>query len=186
MLSSNLSFMYTALDNAERSETIHKLSQYCGAAFTNKIGSGFDIATCAGHTITYKRFNPSSIILPSDFTNATETTAKILSSVEKPWPDLQTQLVSLPSKYGLLFFNIEGGKTSTVSNVRTVGEWKNQHSTEYRELMERQNATETDAIAKLLEGDNDDLRRCTHSERNPQKITELGRSVLCWPGPDRT
>lgn len=154
------------MDNAERSEIIHKLSQYCGAAFTNKIGSGFDIATCAaGHTIIYKRFNPSSIILPSDFTNATETTAKILSSVEKPWPDLQTQLVSLPSKYGLLFFNIEGGKTSTVSNVRTVGEWKNQHSTEYRELMEKQNATETDAIGKLLEGDNNGLRRCTHSAR---------------------
>ncbi len=154
------------MDNAEHSEIIHKLSQYCGAAFTNKIGSGFDIATCAaGHTIIYKRFNPSSIILPLDFKNATETTSKILSSIEKPWPDLQTQLVSMPSKYGLLFFNIEGGKTSTVSNVRTVSEWKSQHPSEYRELMEKQNSSETDAIGRVLKGDNDGLRRCTHSAR---------------------
>jgi len=159
-------FSANGLNSATHGEAIHKLSQYCGAAFTNKIGSGFDIATCsAGHSITYRRFNPSSINLPSDFKNATETTAKILSSIERPWPDLQTRLVSLPSKYDLLFFNIEGGKTSTVSNVRTVGEWKREHPTEYLELMKNQNADETEAIGRLLDGDNDGLRRCTHLAR---------------------
>ncbi len=160
-------FFANGMKDIAHSDIIHKLSQYCGAAFTNKIGSGFDIATCAaGHSIIYKRFNPSSINLPSDFNNVTETTERILSSIERPWPDLQTQPVSLPSKYGLLFFNIEGGKTSTVSNVRTVGEWKRQHPTEYAELMENQNADEIEATGRLLDGDNDGLRRYTHSARD--------------------
>lgn len=159
-------FSAAGVDSYTHGETIHKLSQYCGAAFTNKVGSGFDVATCtAGHTVVYNRFNPSSIILPSDFTNATETTAKVLSSIERPWPDLCTRPVSVPSKYGLLFFNIEGGKTSTVSNVRTVGEWKRQHPTEYLELMEKQNTHETEAIERFLDADNNGLRRCTHSAR---------------------
>ena len=177
-------FSADGMDNYAHSETIHKLSQYSGAAFTNKIGSGFDVATCAaGHTIVYKRFNPSSIILPSDFKNMTETTTKVLYSIERPWPDILTRIISMPSKYGLLFFNIEGGKTSTVSNVRTVGEWKRQHPTGYIELMERQNAHETEAIGRLLDGDNDGLRRYTHAAREIHRKLQ-GLVAQSYPGLD--
>lgn len=159
-------FSADRIDTYAHIETIHKLSQYGCAAFTDKIGSGFDVATCAaGHSIIYNRFSPSSIVLPSDFNNPTETTAKLLSSIERPWPGLLMRPVSMPSKYDVLFFNIEGGRTSTESNVRTVAKWKGQHPTEYAELMREQNEYETDGITKLLEEDNDGLRGCTHSAR---------------------
>ncbi len=159
-------FSANEIDTYAHIETVHKLAQYSCAAFANKIGSGFDVATCSvGHTIIYNRFSPSSIVLPSDFNNAAETRAKLLSSIEGPWPGLLIRPLSLPSKYDILFFNIEGGKTSTISNVRTVAQWKSQHPTEYAELMRMQNDFETEGIGKLLEEDNDGLRRCTHSAR---------------------
>jgi ERG8-type phosphomevalonate kinase len=159
-------FSAHGIDTYGHIETIHKLAQYSCAAFTNKIGSGFDVATCSvGHTIIYNRFSPSSIVLPSDFNNAEETRTKLLSSMEKPWLGLLIRPLSLPSKYDILFFNIERGKTSTVSNVRTVAQWKSQHATEYAELMRMQNDCETQGIIKLLEKDDEGLRQCTHSAR---------------------
>ncbi len=168
-------FSVNGIDAYAHLETIHKLSQYSCAAFTNKIGSGFDVATCsAGHTIQYNRFIPSSIILPSDFKNVVETRSELLSSIEKPWSGLSVRPLSLPSQYDILFFKIEGGQTSTVSNVRTVAEWKGQHPVDYLELMRNQNGYEIEGVRRLLEEDSDGLRRCTHGAREiHRKLQEL-------------
>ena len=159
-------FSAEGLDTYAHTETIHKLAQYSSAAFTGKTGSGFDIATCSvGHSIIYNRFNPASIALPESFSAATDAPAKLLASIEKPWPDLVVRPVTLPAKYGILFFNIEGGKTSTVSNVRRVAEWKGHHPSEYGELMSNQNEYETEGIRMLLERNDDGVRRFTNSTR---------------------
>jgi ERG8-type phosphomevalonate kinase len=159
-------FSAEGLDTYAHTETIHKLAQYSSAAFTGKTGSGFDIATCSfGHSVIYNRFNPASIVLPSKFNDTAEVTAKLLASIEKPWPSLLVRPITLPPKYGIIFFNIEGGKTSTVSNVKMVAEWKSQHPEEYRELITRQNEYETEAISNLLQSDDASLRRLTNSAR---------------------
>ena len=147
-------------------ETIHKLAQYSYSVYSGKIGSGFDIATCSkGCTITYKRFHPSAIELPSSFDDRKTVVKSLLNSIEKPWDGLSIKRFTIPEKYYTLFFDIEGGQTSTISNVKAVMQWRKQNEKEYLNLINKQKDYEIKAIDALLKGDNAGLRLQVHKAR---------------------
>lgn len=168
-------FAGNSMDLDSNSDIIHKLAQYSYAVYSGKTSSGFDIATCAaGHTIIYKRFAPASIELPSDFKNNDGILSKLLASVESKWEGLSIETPSIPGKYNILFFNIEGGKTSTISNVKAVMSWKEKNQQEYLSLMRNQRDYETEAINALLKGDDILVMLQTHKTREVhKKLQEL-------------
>jgi ERG8-type phosphomevalonate kinase len=153
----------------EYSELIHKISQFSYAAYAGRADSGYDIATCsAGHSIVYRRPESGAITLPTS-RSRTQIEDNLFSSVERPWAGLVVKKASIPEKYDLLFFNIEGKRTSTYSNVGAVMSWRRRHLSEYSDLIHAQNSYEERGVELLLKGDDQGLRHYTRKAREVQR-----------------
>ncbi len=152
--------------------TIHKLAQYAYAAYAERAESGFDIATCfSGHSIVYKRFRPDSIVLPASLDSG-GILSSLLLSLKNPWREMSVEKVRIPSKYTVLFFNIEGAKTSTLSNVGAVMNWRSGHAREYERLIKAQGTHERLGIQSFLRGDDAELRTHTRRARQVQRTLQ--------------
>ncbi len=157
------------LDPSQDHETAHKLAQYSYAAYAGRAESGFDIATCTyGHSIVYKRFRPDSISLPLNL-DAGEISDKLLQSIRRPWLGMSVERAHVPRAYSILFFNIEGRNTSTLSNVSAVMNWRTRHPKEYGSVISAQNEHEKLGIQAFLRGDDEELRTQTREARETQR-----------------
>lgn len=171
-------FIANGIDTEKEIETIHKLSQFSYAMFSQKIGSGFDIATSSfGKTIIYYRYNPTEISLPTT-TNKEELVKAILSSVDKPWSWIKTETFALPEKYNIILFNIKGAKTSTIGSVKAVMQFKAKNPVKYAEIINMQKTAEEKAIDALSKTDDVAIRKYTHEARNAHKLLQKETAAL--------
>ena len=162
-------FLANELKGRKDGEMLHKVAQYSYAAYSKKVDSGFDIATCCvGHSIEYMRFDPREIDLPRE-PDSEDLEQKFLSSINKPWPDMSSKVVPIPSRYDMLFFNIEGARTSTLRNLRVVAAWKKEHGPLHGELIRQQNIYERKGIESFRRGDDEGLRHNVHGARGVQR-----------------
>lgn len=160
-------FSANGLDPLEQqnSETIHKLSQYSYALFAKKICSGFDIATSViGKSIIYRRYCPTSIGLPERISE-NELKKNLMESIGREWKGLGIHEFRMPERYSILFFNIEGTRTETISCVKAVNRWKEKHPGKYSQLIKQQNSAELKAIQAIRDCDDHEIRKQTHSAR---------------------
>ncbi|VVB59997.1 Phosphomevalonate kinase [uncultured archaeon] len=170
-------FEANGLNSEENIDTIHKLSQFSYALFSQKVGSGFDIATSSfGKTITYHRYNPQEIVLPP--TNNAELLKAIIQSVEKPWGWIKAETFAFPSKYNVLFFNIKGAKTSTIGSVKAVIQFKAKNPAKYAEIINMQKEAEEKAIDALSKMNDTDIRKYTHEARDAHKLLQKETASL--------
>ncbi|MCX6773503.1 MAG: hypothetical protein NTY68_00705 [Candidatus Micrarchaeota archaeon] len=127
-------FEANGLDSDAHVETIHKISQLAYAAYSKKVGSGFDIATSSfGKSIIYKRYDPAELKLPATF-ESEEVEKSVKESVNKPWEWITATPFEFPRQYSMIFFNIKRGSTSTISSVKAVMEWKISNAEEYKKI----------------------------------------------------
>ncbi len=169
-------FAANEIDINKNIETIHKLSQFSYAMFSQKVGSGFDIATSSfGKTIIYNRYAPQEIVLPTTNDNLSEG---IIRNVEKRWEWIKTKTFSFPSKYSVLFFNIKGAKTSTISSVKGVMQWKANNPEKYAQIINLQKTAEEKAINALSKTDDASIRKYTHEARNAHKLLQKETAAL--------
>ena len=162
-------FWANRLDLRSNGETIHKLSQYAYAAYAGKAESGFDIATCSyGSSIVYTRYLPGSIELPGRLV-AKDFSERLLQSVGGTWRGLKVQRARVPARFSLLFFNIEGARTSTTSNVSAVMAWRATHEREYTSLIRAQELHELAGIQSFQRGGDDELRAQVRMARETQR-----------------
>ncbi len=162
-------FRASRLDPRSQGETIHKLSQYAYAAYAGRAESGFDIATCAyGGSIVYTRFLPDSIELPGNL-KATEVLERLLRSLGGAWRGLKVEKARVPARFSMLFFNIEGARTSTTSNVGAVMGWRATHGREYASLIRAQRLHELAGIRSFQRGEDDELRARVRRAREIQR-----------------
>ncbi len=152
-------FVGNKLDPEFHKETIFKLSQFAYALFSNKIGSGFDIAVSSFEkTIKYKRYDPNEI----DF-NSLE------KSVDKPWNEVSVIEAKVPKKYGILLYNIKTAKTSSIKAVKGFKKLKKENPELVRELLSKQNEVEIKGIEAFENGNDGELRAYTHKAREVHK-----------------
>jgi ERG8-type phosphomevalonate kinase len=168
-------FEANGLDSSAHVETVHKLSQLAYAAFSKKVGSGFDIATSAfGRSIIYNRYDPAEISLPSSQEGA-EIGRAIAASVNRPWGWVKAIPFAFPNDYKIVFFNIIRGSTSTISSVKAAMEWKKSNGDEYKRLIAKQRDAEAKAIEALSAHKSADVRKYTHVAREAHQ--ELQKRV---------
>lgn len=171
-------FLANGIDMNEEMETIHKLSQFSYAMFSQKIGSGFDIATSSfGKTIIYNRYDPQEITLPST-ANKEELIKAILSSVDKPWSWIKTETFTLPEKYNIILFNIKGAKTSTIGSVKAVMQFKAKNPEKYAEIINMQKTAEEKAINALSKENDADIKKYTRAARDAHKRLQKETALL--------
>ncbi|MFN3909770.1 MAG: hypothetical protein ACK4J0_00870 [Candidatus Anstonellaceae archaeon] len=154
-------FSAQGLEQEKHLDIIHKIAQYSYAAFSKKLGSGYDIATAAYCTsIEYKRFEPNFIndekILDKKY---------FIDILNTNWPGLEVKPFSLPSDYSVLFFNILEGFTSTFSSIKTFYKFKEFNPELYFKLLKKQNDAEKNAFFFLLKKDSLKVRDYTHQAR---------------------
>lgn len=165
-------FEANGLKSEKNIDVIHKLAQFSYAMFSQKVGSGFDIATSAFRkTIIYNRYNPKEIVLPAT-ANSEGLPSSILQSVEKSWDWMSIKPFSFPKKYKMLFFNIKGAKTSTISSVKAVMQWKAANPEKYAERITMQKTAEEKAINALSKENNENIRKYTHEARNAHRMLQ--------------
>ncbi|MCL6088545.1 MAG: hypothetical protein M1530_00065 [Candidatus Marsarchaeota archaeon] len=166
-------FEAQGLDTPAHAETIHRLAQFAYACFSKKVGSGFDIATCAaGHSIVYERYGPKAIVLPESM-DAQKLQAAVSSSLASDWKGLKREQFGLPKEYALIFFNIQSSKTSTISSVKAVGEYKKKEPQKYAQLIESQKEAEIRAISALVASNDDAVRAHTHEARQAHRELQV-------------
>ncbi len=165
-------FEANGLKSEKNIDVIHKLAQFSYAMFSQKVGSGFDIATSAfGKTIIYNRYNPKGIVLPTT-TDTKGLSSAILQSVERTWDWMSIKPFSFPKKYKMLFFNIKGAKTSTISGIKAVMQWKAKYPEKYSEIITMQKIAEEKAINALSEESDENIRKYTHEARNAHRVLQ--------------
>ena len=166
-------FRASRLDLRSNGETMHKLSQYAYAAYAGKAESGFDIATCAyGGSIVYTRYLPGSIELPGSLV-ATEFLERLLQSLTGTWRGLRVKSARVPAKFSVLFFNIEGARTSTTGNVGAVMGWRATHARKYTSLIEAQKLHELAGIESFQRGEGEELRARVRMAREIQRKLQV-------------
>ncbi len=162
-------FVASRLDLRSNRETMHKLSQYAYAAYAGKAESGFDIATCSyGKSIVYTRYLPGSFELP-DRLVATEFSERLIQALTGTWRGLRARRARVPARFSVLFFNIEGARTSTTSNVSAVMGWKATHGREYASLIRAQGLHELAGIRSFQRGEDGELRTEIRAARETQR-----------------
>lgn len=162
----------SGLDLRAQAETAHKLAQYSYAAYAGRVDSGFDVATCSfGSSIVYHRFQSDSITLPSNY-ESKEVLNCLLASLGRTWQGMRVEPVSIPKRYSIIFFNIEGAKTSTISNVNAVMKWRTGHKKQYASLVRAQGEQEALGIQSFKRGDDDGLRAQTRMARGVQRTLQ--------------
>jgi len=165
-------FESNGFDSDAHVETIHKISQLAYAAYSKKIGSGFDIATSSfGKTIMYRRYDPAELRLPATF-EAEEIEKSLKESVNEPWEWIRTVPFAFPKQYSLIFFNIKRGSTSTISSVKAVMEWKKSNAEEYKKIIKMQVKAEEKAIAYLARHRSSGIRKYTHKAREAHQLLQ--------------
>ncbi|MCX8163394.1 MAG: hypothetical protein N3D10_02450 [Candidatus Micrarchaeota archaeon] len=162
-------FKAQGLEPSDQLEIINKISQYSYIAFSKKLGSGYDIATAAySSSIEYKRFDPTFINLEKIFDKK-----YFLSVLKKKWPGMQIKPFSVSNFSDILFFNILGGFTSTISNIQAIFKVKEQEPSFYFELLKKQNKAEKKAIFYLKEKNYLSVREYTHQARHYLNLLSL-------------
>ncbi len=157
-------FLINDLDPNFHSETIFKLSQMAYAKYSGKIGSGFDIAVSSiGQTIIYNQYNPSELDLEGNFIE------KIEKNINKPWTWVKIERFNWPSNYSVLFFNVKGGKTSSIKAVKAFKEFKKKNPKKLNEILNEQMKGEKIAITGLKERNEKKIREGTHIARSAHK-----------------
>ena len=151
-------FLANDLDVHAHVETVHKLAQWAYAWFSGKVGSGFDIATASfARSIVYTRYDPSSLHV-NDLNN-------VVDDVSKPWPWLSVSERPLPRAYSLLFFNVLGAHTNTISAVKAWKRWRAHNKDVFEVLMEEQDKWERLAVQALFAQQDERVRHYTHKAR---------------------
>jgi phosphomevalonate kinase len=152
----------------KKREVIHKLGQISHALAAGSSGSGFDIATSAFGTIEYVRFDKNLIkvnegMAPEAFSEAVGRLVKM------DWPRMSIKKTAI-EPYGLLAFNIKGGKTSTISSVRAVRKLIEHAPELYENLIRDQALGEKEALEGLHRKDDQRIRDGMHSAREHQRL----------------
>jgi ERG8-type phosphomevalonate kinase len=162
-------FEANGVDPNAHVETLHKISQLAYAAYSKKVGSGFDIATSSfGKSIIYNRYDPSELALPAS-QDSSEVAKSISSSVNKPWGWVKAIPIEFPRQYRMLFFNIKRGKTDTISSVKAAMEWKKSNADEYKRIISAQKKAEEKAVDALLGHRSASVRKWTHRARDAHR-----------------
>lgn len=158
-------FAANDLQIRENVHQIHKLSQLINAIFTKKASSGFDIATCSYDTsIIYNRYDENFLSNVSQLSSIQDLKSAF-SIIDVEWSGLKVQQFIFPLDIGILFFNIKGRMTDTLTSVRMVFEWKKENNETFIKLMQSQNLAEQKAIECLKQGDYNGVRKHTHDAR---------------------
>lgn len=182
-------FLANELAIRDNVQIINKLAQLSNALFTKKASSGFDIATCSYDTsIIYNRYDEKILDFVSDSfdQNVLKTS---LERVSSEWPGMKVQQFPFPLDVGVLFFNIKGGKTDTLSCVKRVFEWRKLNPVKFTELMQKQNAAEVAAIDYLRAKNYPAVRehthvaRAVHRELQATVSADLGYEISIEPEP---
>ncbi|MFH0927420.1 MAG: hypothetical protein V1822_02465 [Candidatus Micrarchaeota archaeon] len=161
--------LFEAQGAEQQVEIVHKLAQYAHAIYQKKIGSGFDIATSAyGRTIEYCRYSPRSFSVSERLEDNLKDVGAI---VQEKWDWLEVKPFEIASGYEILFFNVRGGKTSTVSSVRAVRKFMDEEPAAYAKIISAQAEAERQALAALKAGDREKFRDFVHDAR------EAGRKL---------
>ncbi|MBM3228816.1 hypothetical protein FJZ26_00120 [Candidatus Parvarchaeota archaeon] len=161
-------------------DAMHKLSQLSYALYSGKIGSGFDIAACAfGKSIVYHRYDPSEIILPHNGVLSQEALGSLaVGCAKKKWGWLDARPLAYKKRFKVLFFNVLGGKTSTISSVKAVMQYKAADPIGYSKAISMQAKAENLAIKALESGNWETVRECTGLARQAHALLSSGASKL--------
>ncbi len=161
-------FLGNGLQPEEHREEIHKVAQAAHAIATEKVGSGFDIATSAFGSIQYVRYEREFLEGALAGINDSDFSERLADTVRKRWPVLDIKPFSLRG-YGLLVFNIRGAKTSTVSSVKAVRRLAEYVPELYRDRLREQAEAEALALKGLLKNDSSEIREGFHGARLAQR-----------------
>jgi ERG8-type phosphomevalonate kinase len=112
-------FEGNGLPIGEHRDVIHKIAQVSHSLATERVGSGFDIATSVYGSIRYNRFDSAFLAKALGGADDRNFGSLLRDLASKPWPGLETVLSPVEG-FSILLFNIKGGKTSTVSSVKAM------------------------------------------------------------------
>ncbi|MFN7990663.1 MAG: hypothetical protein U0R44_00740 [Candidatus Micrarchaeia archaeon] len=151
----------------ENRNTIHKVSQISHSFAAGRIGSGFDIATSAFGSLDYKRYAGDCVDLGPGAMDEAGFTEGVGRLVAKDWSGMEIRPFR-PEGFGILVFNIRGGKTSTVSSVRAIRKLIEYAPEIYRIQISKQAEGERIARRGLAQNDPSEVRRGIHIARDAQ------------------
>ncbi|MEM4367132.1 MAG: hypothetical protein QW035_03310 [Candidatus Anstonellales archaeon] len=170
-------FEGNGLDINTNRDAIHKVAQVSHALATNKVGSGFDVASATYGSIKYQRYPASTIDIIMDKLNENNFSSEIARIVDKLWKGLMSKPYHLEG-YDIIAFNIRGVKTSTISSVKAVKQLMAANKGLYLNLIKEQ--AEAEAIVfRALEKENDGkVREGMHLAREAQqKISKAAEAM---------
>lgn len=157
-------------------DALHKASQFAHAHATEKVGSGFDIATATYGDQLYSRYNPKFVTgMSKDFSKD-----DVAHLIRQEW-DYRIVNHRLPSLFTVAFGNFEGRAAITKSMVKSVNEFKQRDRGRYDSLVEELNFYDGVAVSALMracEGIDVEKNKRTYAEATAEirKISkELGR-----------
>ncbi|HSB47040.1 MAG TPA: hypothetical protein VLD37_03435 [Candidatus Bilamarchaeum sp.] len=149
-------------------EQIHKLAQISHALATEKTGSGFDVATSTFGTIEYVRFDKNLLNMNSGM-GEDEFSGAVGELLKTDWPRLIVKKAGT-GKFGMLAFNIKGGKTSTISSVKAVRKLTEHAPELYANMISGQVAGERKVFAGISKGESSLVREGMHEARRFQRL----------------
>ncbi len=161
-------FEGNGLDIGSHREEIHKVSQAAHAIATEKVGSGFDIATSAFGSIEYVRYERDFLEKELGGINDSNFPERLSDAVRKRWPLMDIKPFSMKG-FGLLVFNIKGARTSTVSSVKAIRRLAEFVPELYRDRIRDQADAEAVALEGLRKNDPARIREGFHGARLAQR-----------------
>lgn len=149
-------------------DRIHRIAQVSHALATGKVGSGFDIATSAFGTIEYVRFERGAISLGWDMEYG-DFCRGLKETVHHDWPRMSVKKAGL-GPYGVIAFNIRGGKTSTMSSVKSVRKLVEHTPELYENLIRGQVEGEKEVFGAIAGQDREGIREGMRQARRYQRM----------------